>query len=397
MSRFHILTLLLLTFSISLLAKDKRSRAESIPRILSSNTVGLGNIFIKGGMQTYFYSPLDLPYIIDSLSFRENVDNTATLETKNKNTSRNFFLAPYIKGTIGLTNFLHLELSSIPWTGNKIGITTAKLKCTLPGNDNLRIVGIGSTVNVTLSTEENIIASQKETPSFDPIISYTLIADLDLIKKFPNFPAKLYFNYSNTENYLIYHLFHQHTVKIGLEIKQEKYSYYLKAGITAYKPKDQDNSYISESFEERAISLVSEVGFGYRKRFSKVWPFTLNLDFEFDPINPLKFWDGALSKTPLVSFLIEVPFYFQETNTEARRAMIFVENRSKEMKTNISKRKKVAISELSFEKLMLIDTEKSINDTLLNSTLENNDRLELIEKRKRIGGLGLRHADRPFY
>ncbi|MFC1584441.1 hypothetical protein ACFL5V_02720 [Fibrobacterota bacterium] len=352
---------------------------------MASNTVGLGNIIVSGGCQSYFQSAFLSAGFYDSLVGPQHQSALQTIVETDKRPARlDFLLTPNVTGMIGLTSFLHLEVSSIPWTGEKIGITTSSLKFTLPGNDNLRTFGFGGTANVTLSTEENVITTQKETPAFNPIISFTAIADWDLIKKFPQFPAKVYFNYSNADNYRLHQLYHQHKTKLGFELKGERQSTYVKTGIALYVEKEPEDPYLKFYAFGRNTSILTEMGIGYRKRFTRRVPFTCLIDIEFDPIHPLRFLDGELSKSPQLSFAIEMPIYYKETHTEALRSLVFMEQSRKMDKKKITGKRRRA-SDLSLDRLMLENINRDLlDDEQLNAIFKDKEQEELLEKRKKI-------------
>jgi len=184
------------------LAIEKRSRSEGIPGISSSNTLGAGNIWfgmgVKMFMQTTNVKFQDLRDVPDELFL---ADVSSSIDDSSALTSKDFIIAPQINGTIGLTSFMQIEINSIPYDGQKIGLTMASLKLTAPGNDNLRFWGFGGKVNVALSTEENKFTALEETPGFDPLLTFTGILDVDFIKKYPDLPLKLYLNYSNYDNF----------------------------------------------------------------------------------------------------------------------------------------------------------------------------------------------------
>ncbi|MBF0432288.1 MAG: hypothetical protein HQK83_13470 [Fibrobacteria bacterium] len=367
------------------LAKDIRSRSESIFGMFATNTVGLGNIFISGGFQTYFQTSVIAPEVIDSLVHSSLTDELHNLVGNDDSFSkRDYYLTPYVNAVVGLTSFMHLEVSSIPWNGQKIGVTSAVLKMTLPGNDNLRVIGFAGTANVTLSTEENVVNSQKETPSFDPVISFSVLADADLIKWYPAFPAKLYLNYANFDDVRFHNYYNQHKVSVGFEYKGEKESYYLKSGLAVYLEKSEE---LSATVNLDGSTGITHFGGGYRKRFVGIHPFTINVDFEFDLLSPFGFLDDVLHKSPLLSFNIQTPVFYKETNTEALRSLMYAEQARKRIAAAPAtiKLKRRKASDLTLDMLMIKNINRDfLEDDQLDAIFLKEDKEQKIKQRQKI-------------
>src|SRR3954467_15016682 len=154
MSKIRSALVLLGLLAHGVLAAQMRSRAEGVPGVLASNTVGLGDIWVTGGLNSYFRIR---PVANEGLSKSVDTvyrDDFRRLYGSGNKLRRDLLLVPNIGAAIGLANFLHLEVDGVPWDGEKLGATTARLKFTLPGNDNLRVFGLGMSLNATLSTEE---------------------------------------------------------------------------------------------------------------------------------------------------------------------------------------------------------------------------------------------------
>src|SRR3954470_12623934 len=132
------------------MAAQMRSRAEGVPGVQASNTVGLGDIWVTAGLSSYFrIKPVSNDKLAESVdtSFRNDFRQLYGSENK---LQRELLLVPSLGGIIGLANFLQMELQSQPWDGQKLGASTARIKFTLPNNDNLRVVGLACSLNATL-------------------------------------------------------------------------------------------------------------------------------------------------------------------------------------------------------------------------------------------------------
>src|SRR6185369_3654163 len=123
------------------LAAQMRSRAESVPGMQASNTVGLGDIWLTGGLSSYFRIRPVANNVLAKQVDTVYRDDFRLLYGSGNRLQRELVMVPEVGGIIGLANFLHLEVSGVPWDGEKLGAATARLQLTLPGNDNLRVFG----------------------------------------------------------------------------------------------------------------------------------------------------------------------------------------------------------------------------------------------------------------
>src|SRR5215216_3943414 len=108
----------------SVMAAQMRSRAEGVPGVLASNTVGLGDIWVTAGMSSYFrIRPVANDVLSRSVDSVYRDDFRQLYGSGNK-LQRDLLLVPDVGAAIGLANFLHLEVESVPWDGEKLGATT---------------------------------------------------------------------------------------------------------------------------------------------------------------------------------------------------------------------------------------------------------------------------------
>lgn len=302
------------------LGAQMRSRAESVPGVQASNTVGLGDIWVSGGLSSQFgIRPIlgeKLAELVDS-SYRGDFRALYGSENRLQRTLR---VVPLVGGSIGLANFLHLEIQSVPWDGEKLGASTARLKLTTPGNDNLRVFGLGASLNATLSTEEDIYSRGETTPGFDPLLYFSVIADLDLIKAVNGYPVKAYLNYSNLDDYTLARAYSQHQVVLALEHKGLRKAYHVRVAGVMYKPLATK---FNPNPRDAYLPTVFEVGLGYRAFISD--RISVAGELSLDPINPIRFYDREVAKPPRFRVEVSAPLFYTETRTEAIRALIFNE------------------------------------------------------------------------
>lgn len=312
-------------------AAQMRSRAEGVPGVKASNTVGLGDIWAAGGVSSYFrIRPISNEQLAGTVDSAYRGDFRRLYGAKDR-LQRELLLVPTVGATVGLADYLHVEFQGVPWDGEKLGAATAGLKVTLPGNDGLRVFGLGASLNATLSTEEDIYSRGETTPGFDPILHWTLMADIDWIKVSPSLPVKLYANYSSLDDYRLVRAYAQHGFRFAAEYKGFRRGAYVRGGVLFYKPlatrfkPEPDGEYLPALFE---------MGFGYRARLGD--RIVVTADIGFDPSSPLSFYNHEARKPPKVEIAMEAPLVFTETRAEAIRALIFNDERRKRIRSRPS-------------------------------------------------------------
>ncbi len=324
----------------SVSAVPKRSRAESVPGMEASNTVALGDIWFEAGLSSQFQTRLVseefLAGAVDSTYRRDFIG----LTRGESRLHRQVAMLPNFSAMVGLGHFLHFEANSIPWDGDKIGASSALLKITTPGNDNLRVFGLGAAIGAVFSTEENVIARHETTPGFDPVLFGAVMIDFDFIKIAPAYPFKVYFNYSNIDESRLVHAYRQHSVKAAIERKGYAKSYYLRGNFGLFKPLEGSAAALDWSGGYRS---TIDLGLGFRKGMGD--RFSLAAEASFDPYRPLSFYRNEFSKPPRILFEVTVPFLHKESRTEAMRALLFHEH----MRRNLRERSAAAASADSSE------------------------------------------------
>jgi hypothetical protein len=371
------------------LAAQMRSRAEGVPGVLASNTVGLGDIWVTGGLSSYFrirpVATEELSKSVDSVyrnDFRQLYGSGNKLQ-------RDLLLVPNIGAAIGLAEFLHLEVDGVPWDGEKLGATTARLKFTLPGNDNLRVFGLGASLNATLSTEEDIYSRGETTPGFDPLLYFSVIADLDWIKVSNSLPFKFYLNYSGLDDYRLAHAFTQHQVRLAGEYKGYRKGYYMRLSALFYKPlATRFNPNPGDGY----LPTLFDMGCGYRTMMGD--RFTFTADFSFDPTHPISFYSQEVRKPPKLEIRVEAPLVYNETHAEALRALIFNEEQRKRFRQLAAKNPapRTALKDsstgpagLKLDEISLEDRKGSQGKDILQGVLDDTEGA-VTEKRKQIRG-----------
>lgn len=372
----------------SVMAAQMRSRAEGVPGVQASNTVGLGDIWVTGGLSSYFrIRPVANDVLSKSVDSVYRNDFRRLYGSENK-LQRDLLLVPDIGAAIGLANFLHLEVDGVPWDGEKLGATTARLKFTLPGNDNLRVFGVGMSLNATLSTEEDIYSKGETTPGYDPLLYFSVMADLDWIKIDPAFPIKLYANYSSLDDYRLAHAYAQHQAIVAAEYKGYRKGYYVRCEALFYRP-------LSTRFNpdpgKAYLPTLFELGLGYRTMMGD--RFTFTADLGMDPIHPISFYSQEVRKPPKIQIGIEAPLVYNETRAEAIRALIFNEEQRKRLRQlaarnpapKAAQKDSGGPSGLKLDEISLEDGKNPHAKDILKGVLDDTEG-EVTEKRKQIRG-----------
>lgn len=298
----------------------KRSRSEAVPGMHASNTAGLGDIWVQGSLNGAFrVKPVAQEMLlsqVDSIYARDAL----ALYGGGERIRRDLLLNPTVKVTVGVAEFLQLDVENVPWDGEKIGASRAGLTLTLPGNDDLRLLGFAIRADATLSTEEDIYSRGETTPGFDPLFHYGAVADIDLIKRWPAWPLKFFFNWNTLADYRLVHAFDQQWLGSALAWKGYRREFYGRLGLAWYKPK-------ATRFDPNPAKSWdgphAEVGMGLRWFFAgRLWG---HAEISFDPIAPTAFYSDATHNPPRIYFGMEMPVMFRETRAEALRALIYTE------------------------------------------------------------------------
>jgi hypothetical protein len=376
-------------------AAQMRSRSEAIPDVQATNTVGLGDIWVTAGLSSYFrVRPVPADKLAQGVEsdFR---DDFFQLYGKDVKLQRELLLVPEIGGAVGLANFLHLEFQSVPWDGEKLGATTARLKFTTPGNDDLRVLGLGVSLNATLSTEEDIYSRGATTPGFDPLLYVSALADVDLIKVAPSLPLKLYLNYSNLDDYRFAHAYTQHQIVAAAEYKGFRKGVYVRLETLLYKPLATK---LNPNPVDEYLPALYQLGLGYRMSVGD--RYTVTADLSLDPFHPLSFYDREIVKPPKVHLEVTAPIIYGETRAEAIRALIFNEQQRRKFRQLSSrggsgakgdgqaqaeggKSDSSGVAGLKLDDLSL-EERKAVKDKDLFKGVFEDQEEETVEKRKQI-------------
>jgi hypothetical protein len=348
--RFSVFIFLLLIFTGPLTGQVKRSRAEAIPGIVTSNTIGFGNIWTRSYVQ--FIS-------------RSNDD---------------MVLEPYGAIGLGLSQYMSISAGAVPFEGGLkqvVGKSDAHLKATLPFNDKLRFIGLGVQGDLVLSTEQDTSSKGQDTsrPAFLPKLGMTVALDLDFIKQIKIFPFKFYLNWSLFDNDRLLAEYHQHSIRGGVEYKGPRHSIFVGVRYGLYKrisrvKEENENA----KYDQNVLAVTPGIRYRIWNRFSIVGSGLINV------YSRLRRNTEVFYEKFAVRLGLEFPIFFRETNTEAIRAIIFLERRKmagKELVKQQEEKEEDEISTIFTEELTGEE-----NEELLKMLKEGDVKSEREKKRK---------------
>ncbi len=291
---------LLCLLVLQLHGQIKRSRAEAMPGIEASNTMGFGNIYCESALMFHYRS------------------NGASL------------FEPYQTIGLGLSPYLDIFAGVVPFEKSikqVVGKADAHLKATLPGNDNLRMFGIAVQGDLVLSSEQDTVSEgqNKERPAFKPRVGMTIIADADLIKKYNRFPLKIYLNWSLFDNDRLLQFYTQQSIRAGVEYKGPGNTYFASFRYGLYKRIFPGTGAVAETYGERTLHFMPGVRFRVFNWLAVNAALTIGLTAAKAAGSPLYYEKIG------VRFGAEFPLYHRETNAEAIRAMIYLDQKKSEL------------------------------------------------------------------
>ena len=346
----------LLLLSLDAAAQIKRSRSESMPGIAASNTIGFGDIWL--------YS---------RVSFDSRSDDRMVLE-------------PYQAIGFGLSQNFSITAGAVPLEGGikkLIGQADAHLKITLPGNDNLRIFGVALQGDLVFTTEQDTVSEgqDEDRPAFVPRPGVTVAADMDLIKAVKMLPLKLYLNWSMFDNERLLIQYHQQSLRAALEYKGPRHSVFVALRYGLYKQVVRERGESEGGYDEYHLAVVPGLRIRMLSRFSFTGQAVITVAAKQEVES--EFYYERLG----VRVGLEFPLFYRETNTEAVRAMIFLETRKgqEEKAAAAEERQKKAKTEaLLFSAETAGESKAGLKKTLQqeDAILEREEKLK--EKRRKI-------------
>jgi hypothetical protein len=328
-TRVVIQTFLLISFTLSITIAEtvKRGRNEGTANISASNVESNGNILISAGMLGDY----------GGTGFR--VDPGASL-------------------TAGIADIMQLSGRASMENFVNLGLVDMHLQLTTPGNDHLRFFGFGITGDLFLSAKMDTVSLDvnADKPNYHSYIRGSMVCDLDWIAINKQLPLKTYWSFGMADNPDLLYLYDQISIKSGIEWKMYDNSLFTDIGYGLYKEKKHQDFSGDKRYLQKTLWI--EPGARYRLfgKFSLLSSLRVVLLQKVKQRNPLSPDYIRLS----TSFVI--PLIYRETNTEAIRTLVFLEQQKERKKDivakNIEEGKKLKTDfEMSLEQI-----DKSSND-----------------------------------
>jgi hypothetical protein len=248
-------------------------------------------------------------------------------------------LSPTIGGQIGVGGIMQFRAQAAFEHFRQFGPLEAHLQLTLPGNDQLRLFNVGVRGDLYLSTTQDTISltTDAQKPEYSPFFGISAIADIDWLARFKTFPFKTALGISLVDDAEQLHRYNQLAITTTLEWKQYLHALFIEGGTALYREKpNRLNTSGDNGYQQHYVWLAPGGRYRVRERFSLSGSVRITL-FEKLKAVPATRTDLRLNPpTATVALRVEVPLFFQETNTEAIRSLVFMEQRTEQDKAEIS-------------------------------------------------------------
>jgi hypothetical protein len=241
-----------------------------------------------------------------------------------------------VGGLIGVGGIMQLSAGASVLDFSKMGPAEAHLQLTLPGNDKLRFFGVALSGDLYLSSAVDTVnnAADSSKPFFNPHPLLSAIADLDWLAREKRVPLKTYLMVSLADNPQLLYRYNQLAIKLGAEWKAFRNSICADAGVSMYKEKrNRLNDSGDDMFRQYYVWIRPGARYRLGQRISITGFIGITL---FDHLHD----NTALDPERLsLSLKVEAPLWFRETNTEAIRTLVFMDQKDgKKKAANIPER-----------------------------------------------------------
>ena len=278
----------------------KRGRNEGTINIPATNVMGTGNITAFGSLSGGYFNAAEVN--------------------------------PAIGGYVGFSEFMQLNAKASFPDFIRLGATEVHIQATTPGNDRLRFFGIAASGDLYLSTQIDTVTGSASMgkPEYSSYLRPSLTIDLDWLALFKDIPLKTYFNAGMTDDIDQLFLYDQIALKTGVEWKMYAHSFFVDAGVGLYKEKVHSGFKGDPGYLQRVAWL--EPGGRYR-----LWGYSFVGALRVAVFRDVKRNSPVTTDLFRLSVGIEAPLVFKETNTEAIRTLVFMEQvkgKKKDLVTN---------------------------------------------------------------
>jgi hypothetical protein len=293
-SSLAILTVCLLS-ALPTYGQIKRGRQEGTFNIPASNVMGNGNIIVAAAL-------------------------SGGIAASGMRVDPGVYLA------VGITDIMQLSGKTAFTNFRTLGGTEGHFQLTFPGNDHLRFFGVAISGDLYLSTEMDTLtgAATAGRPEYQAFIRPSMVMDLDWIAKIKKLPLKTYMMLSMADNPDLLFRYSQLSLQLGAELKFNRNSYSVDFGTGLYKELRSERLNVpgDPSFRQQRFWIEPAIRYRLFDRFSILGAARILLLQRVKPERPLE------PSYLRLSVAFEMPLLFRETNTEAIRTMIFIEQNS---------------------------------------------------------------------
>lgn len=345
--------MMMILFGLNLLstAQDvKRGRNEGTRNIPASNVAGNGNLTSSGTVRGSLGKP------------------GSQLEAS-------------IACGFGIAEILQCDAKLSVVNFKKLGMTESHFQLTLPGNNGLRFFGVALCGDLFLSTAMDTISSEAASgkPDFHSYFRPSIICDQDWIAINRKIKLKTYESFSMADDPDLLFQYEQISIKIGAEWKTYQHSFFIDAAFGLYKEKRTNIFGGDDDFKQQKIWIEPGARLRLAKRFSVLTSLKCLLLQRVKNERPLPAEYLNLSVT------FEAPLFYKETNTEAIRTLIFMDNEKDKTKDritrNIEQRKSIKTDfEIGFEELAPDNSDMNQEKEALRKKEEIENKMQEIEK-----------------
>ncbi|MBD3393746.1 MAG: hypothetical protein GF418_16560 [Chitinivibrionales bacterium] len=229
-------------------------------------------------------------------------------------------------GHIGIAGIMQLTAGASVIDYQKLGPADAHLTITLPGNDKLRFFGLSVSGDLYLSTSQDTVSlgADSTRPLYSPFLMPSLVADLDWIARPKQMPLKTYLSIGLVDDPQLLYRYTQLAAAAGAEWKTYQHSVFVDAGVSLYKEKRNKLDPGDDGFEQFRVWIEPGGRYRIRSRFSIIASLGVTVYQQLKNNTALEPHIASLS----VSF--EAPILFKETNTEAIRTLVFMEQKEQQ-------------------------------------------------------------------
>lgn len=285
--------LIVLTVTDTIMPQVRRDRNEGTFNIPASNVTSNGNI--------HFYAAM-------SGSAAE----------------KGFSIDPWAGLKVGVTSIVQLSGKVEVDKLKKLGGINGSLQVTTPFNDHLRFFGASLSGDLYLSTETDTQSGVATTgrPEYNPYFRPSLTIDFDWIARLKTLPLKNYVHAGMVDDPEKLYRYKQLSLQFGAEWKLDKNSYAMDFGAGFYreKPGKSEGFAGDKTYAQQRFWMEPSLRYRLFDRMSLVGAARVLLLQRIKKERPL---DATYLR---VTAAIEAPIVYKETNTEAIRTMIFIEN-----------------------------------------------------------------------